>query len=116
MNVNADYYRILGVLEDAEIVVIKAAYRALAQTYHPDKFQDNPTLAEERMKEINEAYSILSDPASRLEYDQARAYSSRDNNNAEEAVEESFNHIGKYRLRCKLCSEDVLISNFKCKK
>ena len=72
MNTNKDYYRILGVLEDAEDIVIKAAYRALAQKYHPDKFQGNAKVAEERMKEINEAYAVLSDAASRKKYDAQR--------------------------------------------
>jgi curved DNA-binding protein CbpA len=72
MNTNKDYYRILGVLEDAEDIVIKAAYRALAQKYHPDKFQGAAKVAEERMKEINEAYAVLSDVVSRKKYDAQR--------------------------------------------
>ena len=39
MTSDKDYYRILGVLDDAEDIVIKAAYRALAQRYHPDRWQ-----------------------------------------------------------------------------
>jgi DnaJ-domain-containing protein 1 len=67
-----DYYRILGVLDDAEDIVIKAAYRALAQKYHPDRWQGNPTEATRRMAEINAAYAVLSDPDKRREYDAIR--------------------------------------------
>ncbi len=72
MNANKEYYRILGVLEDAEDIVIKAAYKALAQKYHPDKFQGDATHAKQRMQEINEAYAILSDATARKKYDSER--------------------------------------------
>ena len=67
-----DYYKILGVLDDAEDIVIKAAYRALSQRYHPDKWSGNKKDAEEKMRELNEAYSVLSDPLKRREYDSKR--------------------------------------------
>ncbi len=60
-----DYYKILGVREDASSEEIKKAYRSLAFQYHPDK---NPG-KEELMKEINEAYAVLSDERKRNEYD-----------------------------------------------
>ena len=60
-----DYYRILGVLDDAEDIIIRAAYKALAQRYHPDKWLGSPEEANRRMAEINEAYSVLSDPIKR---------------------------------------------------
>ena len=72
MNFDKDYYKILGVLDDAEDIVIKAAYRALAQKYHPDKFQGSAKTAKDRMQEINEAYSVLSDPEERKKYDGSR--------------------------------------------
>jgi len=72
MDINKDYYKILGVLDDAEDIVIKAAYRALAQKYHPDRFQGNAKTAKERMQEINEAYEVLSDPKERKKYDGSR--------------------------------------------
>jgi DnaJ-class molecular chaperone len=49
----------LGVTEDADEVVIRAAYRALAQKYHPDKWVGDKSEANIKMKEINEAYSFL---------------------------------------------------------
>lgn len=64
-----DYYAILGVLPTAEEVVIRAAYKALAQRYHPDRFQGAQPEAHRRMAEINEAYGVLSDPNRRKEYD-----------------------------------------------
>ena len=60
-----DYYRVLGILPSAEDVVIRAAYRALAQRYHPDKWKGKATDVETRMKEINEAYGVLSDTKKR---------------------------------------------------
>ena len=65
-----DYYRILGVLDDAEDIIIKAAYRALAQRYHPDKWSGNQAQATKRMAEINEAYSVLSNAVEKKKYDE----------------------------------------------
>ena len=67
-----DYYRTLGVLDDAEDIVIKAAYKALAQRYHPDKWVGNKDEATRRMSDINEAYGVLSDPVKRKQYDSTR--------------------------------------------
>jgi curved DNA-binding protein CbpA len=64
-----DYYRTLGVLDDAEDIIIRAAYKALAQRYHPDKFKGDLTDATSRMSEINEAYDVLSDSERRKKYD-----------------------------------------------
>ncbi len=63
-----DYYAILGVDRDANADEIKKAYRRLALQYHPDK---NPgdKAAEEKFKQINEAYAVLSDPEKRANYD-----------------------------------------------
>jgi curved DNA-binding protein len=60
-----DYYKILGVREDSSSEEIRKSYRKLAFQYHPDK---NPG-KEEMMKEINEAYAVLSDQRKRNEYD-----------------------------------------------
>ncbi len=63
-----DYYKDLGVLENSSAEEIKKAYRNLAFRFHPDKNPGN----EEMMKEINEAYAVLSDTAKRREYDALR--------------------------------------------
>jgi curved DNA-binding protein CbpA len=65
-----DYYRILQVDPSAEPEVIAAAYKRLAFKYHPDT-NKSPN-AHYRMQEINEAYHVLNNPASRTEYDRAR--------------------------------------------
>lgn len=64
-------YQTLGVLPDAEDVVITAAYRALAQKYHPDRYSGDPAEAHARMSAINHSYSILSDKLKRAEYDRS---------------------------------------------
>ncbi len=68
MNQQKDYYKILGVSKNASPDEIKKAFRKLALKYHPDKNKGNKE-AEERFKEINEAYAVLSDPEKRKQYD-----------------------------------------------
>lgn len=66
-----DFYKTLGVDPEASADEVKKAYRKLAQKNHPDANPDDPT-AEERFKEISEAYAVLSDAEQRKEYDQVR--------------------------------------------
>ncbi len=64
-----DYYETLGVSKTATADEIKSAFRKLARKHHPDVAKDKKT-AEEKFKQINEAYEVLSDPAKRQKYDQ----------------------------------------------
>ncbi len=66
-----DYYKILGVSQQADAEQIKQAYRKLAKKYHPDLNPDDPK-AETKFKEVVEAYEVLADEAKRKEYDLKR--------------------------------------------
>src|SRR5512136_2211145 len=65
-----DYYEVLGVPKNATLDQIKQAYRALARKYHPDVTKEDKAHAEERFKEISEAYEVLVDDEKRKLYDQ----------------------------------------------
>ena len=67
-----DYYKTLGVAKTASQSEIKKAYRKLAVKYHPDKTKDNKA-AEEKFKEVTEAYEVLKDPEKRKKYDELGA-------------------------------------------
>ncbi len=66
-----DYYRILGLAETADTDAVKKAYRRLAKECHPDAYPGDKK-AEERFKQITEAYAVLSDAGKRKEYDRKR--------------------------------------------
>ncbi|MBE3557959.1 MAG: J domain-containing protein [Ktedonobacteraceae bacterium] len=71
-----DYYKILGVSENADQKEIRQAYRKLARQYHPD-VNPGDKAAEEKFKDINEANEVLSDPEKRKKYDEMRSYYQR---------------------------------------
>jgi molecular chaperone DnaJ len=65
-----DYYEVLQVSRNAEPVVIEKAYKALAMKYHPDRAAAGVRdAATARLQRVNEAYSVLADPAKRAAYD-----------------------------------------------
>lgn len=64
-----DYYSILGVPNDADPELIKSVYRSLSKIYHPDQYVGDKKFAEEKFKDINEAYECLKDPKKRENYD-----------------------------------------------
>jgi DnaJ-class molecular chaperone len=67
-----DYYRVLGVDQNAPQTKIKEAYRQLAFKHHPDRNREDATAAD-KMKKINEAYAVLSNPAKKTEYDNLKS-------------------------------------------
>ena len=82
-----DYYQILGVEKKASQAEVKKAYRKLALEYHPDR---NPgdSQAEDKFKEINEAYQVLGDEDKRAKYDQlGSAYSQWERGGGQGGVE-----------------------------
>lgn len=79
-----DYYEVLGVQKSASADEIKSAYRKLAKKYHPDLNKDDPKAAEEKFKEVSEAYEVLADAQKRQLYDQ----------HGHEAVSQNFGQGG----------------------
>ena len=69
MNQKRDYYEVLGVSRGAKEQEIKSAYRRLALQHHPDRNPTDTQTAEEKFKELTEAYSVLADPQKRAAYD-----------------------------------------------
>ena len=84
-----DYYAVLGVNPTAEDIVIRAAYKALAQRYHPDRFQGSKDEAHRRMSELTRAYEVLADPVRRPKYDRRRTLYTR-------AVAARLNHARRF--------------------
>ena len=78
MKEKKDLYEILGIGRDATKEEIKKAYRKLALKYHPDHNPGNQE-AEEKFKEVNMAYEVLSDPGKKKEYDETGNYDGEDN-------------------------------------
>ncbi|MEQ8369109.1 MAG: DnaJ domain-containing protein, partial [Alphaproteobacteria bacterium] len=63
-----DYYEVLGVARDADADTVKKAYRKLAMEHHPDRNKGDAK-AEQRFKDVNQAYDVLKDPQKKAAYD-----------------------------------------------
>jgi len=113
---SADLYSVLGVLPEAEAVVITAAYRALAQRYHPDRWKGDPNEAHERMAAINAAYSVLSDSSSRSEYDRSRDSEDRSGFSEAQGMEDEFDSAleeleEKWAIACEIYPDIARLRN-----
>ena len=69
MNTKKDYYKILEINKNSSPDDIRKAYKKLVLKYHPDKNPENPDESEKKFKEISEAYSVLSNPSKKSDYD-----------------------------------------------
>jgi DnaJ-class molecular chaperone len=76
MSTKKNFYQTLGLLNVADDVVIKAAYKALAQKHHPDKHKTNKEFHTQRMADLNEAYAVIGTKAKRKAYDESLKRSS----------------------------------------
>lgn len=94
-NPQKDYYDILGVDEDASQEEIKKAYKKLAKKYHPDT-SDEPD-AEEKFKDIGEAYAVLNDEEKRKKYDQFRQYGNSPGSNGFQFDADGFDFFDLFR-------------------
>jgi DnaJ-class molecular chaperone len=96
-----DYYSALGIVPNAELAVIKSAYKAMLSVYHPDRFKGPKETAHTRSVEINEAYEILSNIDKRKQYDNLRkntndnAYSYREESQSRESRADKFETLEK---------------------
>ncbi len=108
-----DYYKILGVKANASLDEIKKAYRKLAMLYHPDKNQGDRK-AEEKFKEIAEAYDVLSDRDKRQKFDNLRNYGTSSNRKTtyHSASDFSSNFEPSYRKRYSHEDPDKLWEEF----
>ena len=83
-----DYYKILSVAPDADSKTIKTAYRKLARKYHPDVSAQSE--AEEKFKQISEAYDVLKDPQKRAQYDELREYGAQSHDGSRRQYSQSY--------------------------
>lgn len=94
MKTKQDYYDTLGISKDADDASIKRAYRKMAKKYHPDMNQGDPN-AEQKFKEVTEAYNVLSDKEKKKLYDQFGSAA------FEEGFDPTGGHgISLFRWRC----------------
>lgn len=113
MQSEQEHYKVLGIAPGAKTGEIKEAYRKLAFQYHPDRNRASRE-ATEKMKEINRAYAILSDPKKRKEYDIPREYSSIvPKFNKGSQVRVSFNSNSPYRGHTGIVDKEPIKDTFR---
>ena len=113
MQSEQDYYKLLGIAPDASTQEIKGAYRKLAFQYHPDRNHGSQE-GHKRMQEINEAYTNLSNPTERREYNILKGYgplSPMFKKGSKVTV--SFNHTSPYRDRVGIVDKEPLKDTFR---
>ena len=93
-----DYYEVLGIDKNADASAIKKAYRKLAKKYHPDTNKDDPN-AEQKFKEVTEAYSVLNDPEKKKLYDQYGMAAFEEGFSEEQARHRSEEHTSELQSR-----------------
>lgn len=110
---NADLYAVLGVLPDALPVVVTAAYRALAQLYHPDRSNDPE--AHRRMAEINRVYAILGNADERARYDREQSENapfSSDESRYSEAFSSALSEVeDRWQVACTIFPDLIEMRN-----
>lgn len=111
MKTEKDYYQVLGISRNAPLEEIRKAYRTYATKYHPDK-HDGDHFFEERFKEINEAYEILTDDDRRIKYDLKKFGRSRTIRKSYYEQEIDSGAIKKRRFRLELSHPDVYLTLF----
>ena len=92
-----DYYKVLGLEKGASDAEIKKAFRTLARQFHPDANPDNPE-AEEKFKQISEAYEVLSDPQKKAKYDQINSQYRAYQNGGGRGSWQDFGQQGGYQF------------------
>ena len=106
-----NYYEILNVKESASTSEIKKSYKSLVKKYHPDVYDGDKTFAEQKLKEINQAYDILSDQSSRAEYDRVlnsvREETSKLYNDYNQVPKENSNSDSNYEYEYQKQKEDL---------
>ena len=104
-----NYYDILEVSHNASPEVIQNAYKTLAKKYHPDVYQGDKSFAEEQMKQINEAYEVLSDPQKRMEYD--RRIKNNPNSNSDNKETEKNTNIALSENLINITADTTQVAN-----
>ena len=108
-----DPYKVLGVVPDATDEEVKAAYHSLARKYHPDNYVNNPLadLAQEKMKQINEAYDMVQRQRKQGSSANARSYGSQGSYSSQDSGQ--FSDIRRLIMQRRMVEAEELLEEFK---